>query len=158
MRSASLEWLRCPECDGEGELDLEPLDESTADDVEEGTLRCRTCTRVFPIINGIPRMLPDALAHVVLRYHAKFFARHAGAMGPYVQRAASRVENRWWRAERRTVNSYSYQWRKFKQMFPEWEQVFLDRSEEHTSELQSLAYLVCRLLLAKKNHFLRRGG
>src|SRR2546423_7315904 len=25
-----------------------------------------------------------------------------------------------------------------------------DRSEEHTSELQSLAYLVCRLLLAKK--------
>src|SRR2546425_2032638 len=30
--------------------------------------------------------------------------------------------------------------------------VFLDleRSEEHTSELQSLAYLVCRLLLEKK--------
>src|SRR2546425_8107665 len=27
----------------------------------------------------------------------------------------------------------------------------LDRSEEHTSELQSLAYLVCRLLLEKKN-------
>src|SRR5687767_16004652 len=28
--------------------------------------------------------------------------------------------------------------------------VFLDRSEEHTSELLSLAYLVCRLLLEKK--------
>src|SRR2546425_2961135 len=27
----------------------------------------------------------------------------------------------------------------------------LVRSEEHTSELQSLAYLVCRLLLEKKN-------
>src|SRR2546425_8339233 len=27
---------------------------------------------------------------------------------------------------------------------------FRDRSEEHTSELQSLAYLVCRLLLEKK--------
>src|SRR2546423_9867157 len=27
----------------------------------------------------------------------------------------------------------------------------VDRSEEHTSELQSLAYLVCRLLLEKKN-------
>src|SRR2546425_5130316 len=26
------------------------------------------------------------------------------------------------------------------------------RSEEHTSELQSLAYLVCRLLLGKKKH------
>src|SRR2546425_4961293 len=27
---------------------------------------------------------------------------------------------------------------------------FVSRSEEHTSELQSLAYLVCRLLLEKK--------
>src|SRR2546425_9297564 len=30
--------------------------------------------------------------------------------------------------------------------------VSAERSEEHTSELQSLAYLVCRLLLEKKNH------
>src|SRR2546425_8060564 len=30
----------------------------------------------------------------------------------------------------------------------------LVRSEEHTSELQSLAYLVCRLLLEKKNDHL----
>src|SRR2546425_3216499 len=30
-----------------------------------------------------------------------------------------------------------------------------DRSEEHTSELQSLAYLVCRLLLEKKKKLLR---
>src|SRR2546425_5000135 len=33
--------------------------------------------------------------------------------------------------------------------------VIVTRSEEHTSELQSLAYLVCRLLLEKKKH---RGG
>src|SRR2546425_5177786 len=30
------------------------------------------------------------------------------------------------------------------------------RSEEHTSELQSLAYLVCRLLLEKKKKIIRR--
>src|SRR2546425_6087966 len=39
-------------------------------------------------------------------------------------------------------------------------QSMIERSEEHTSELQSLAYLVCRLLLEKKNaesHFRRRG-
>src|SRR5205823_10108918 len=29
---------------------------------------------------------------------------------------------------------------------------FVNRSEEHTSELQSLAYLVCRLLLEKKKY------
>src|SRR3712207_9124513 len=32
--------------------------------------------------------------------------------------------------------------------------IFHDRSEEHTSELQSRQYLVCRLLLEKKKHFL----
>ena len=30
--------------------------------------------------------------------------------------------------------------------------LMVDRSEEHTSELQSQAYLVCRLLLEKKKH------
>src|SRR5687767_15192438 len=37
---------------------------------------------------------------------------------------------------------------------PAWDGVgarIIARSEEHTSELQSLAYLVCRLLLEKKN-------
>src|SRR3712207_7065120 len=31
----------------------------------------------------------------------------------------------------------------------------LQRSEEHTSELQSRQYLVCRLLLEKKKHYTR---
>src|SRR2546425_8540362 len=34
--------------------------------------------------------------------------------------------------------------------------VMSGRSEEHTAELQSLAYLVCRLLLAKKKRHARR--
>src|SRR3712207_6942383 len=32
---------------------------------------------------------------------------------------------------------------------------FVERSEEHTSELQSRQYLVCRLLLEKKNIYIR---
>src|SRR5687767_15376778 len=39
---------------------------------------------------------------------------------------------------------------------PKGRNVLLDkRSEEHTSELQSLAYLVCRLLLEKKKTLLQ---
>src|SRR3712207_7593342 len=38
-----------------------------------------------------------------------------------------------------------------------FEDVFL-RSEEHTSELQSRQYLVCRLLLEKKNKYDRSGS
>src|SRR5205823_11881919 len=38
------------------------------------------------------------------------------------------------------------------QTFETNQRLNLFRSEEHTSELQSLAYLVCRLLLEKKNN------
>src|SRR2546425_5387964 len=37
------------------------------------------------------------------------------------------------------------------QFFDQGLRLVFGRSEEHTSELQSLAYLVCRLLLEKKN-------
>src|SRR3989339_71931 len=39
-----------------------------------------------------------------------------------------------------------------------YQMLILLRSEEHTSELQSLTNLVCRLLLEKKNAFLREDG
>src|SRR3712207_8428477 len=38
--------------------------------------------------------------------------------------------------------------------FVEFNYMLLQRSEEHTSELQSRQYLVCRLLLEKKNNTL----
>src|SRR5690606_40855628 len=42
-------------------------------------------------------------------------------------------------------------WRMLNRLKPEgWPQDLLDRSEEHTSELQSRENLVCRLLLEKK--------
>src|SRR3712207_8518470 len=45
-----------------------------------------------------------------------------------------------WLAEMRAANSTTF------------DQIFVDRSEEHTSELQSRQYLVCRLLLEKNKN------
>src|SRR2546425_7227520 len=47
--------------------------------------------------------------------------------------------------DRRRGSAWSHRTRKRK-----WDRQRYQRSEEHTSELQSLAYLVCRLLLEKK--------
>src|SRR5205823_13493745 len=49
---------------------------------------------------------------------------------------------------RNTLDSYRYQIEQHGFTYEEK----IDRSEEHTSELQSLAYLVCRLLLEKKKN------
>ena len=130
MKPAFTEWLCCPECEGGVSLDRV----TGSDEVEEGTIRCRACARVYPIISGIPRMLPDALAHETIRHHREFFDRHAVTMQSFVARAARPGSGDWWEAEHRTITSYSYQWRKFKQMYPDWERVFLDSIAPVTPE------------------------
>lgn len=122
MRRRALDFLRCPEC--EGAIDLSVFREEA--EIEEGLLTCASCCRTYPIINAIPRMLPDALSHATVGYHPEFFARYSGETASFRARTPPQHPDRWWNAERRTIRSYSYQWRKFRQMFPEWEQVFLD--------------------------------
>ena len=66
MRITFLDLLACPVC-GQG-LMLD--DERTmADDghVVTGTLECRGCQRVYPIVRGVPRLLPTSEARSAIR-------------------------------------------------------------------------------------------
>ena len=45
-------------------------------EIETGVLTCSACERQYPIINGIPRMLPDNLIANLLLYHSDFFQKH----------------------------------------------------------------------------------
>lgn len=130
MKTRLLTWLCCPACQGALQLAIWRQDQ----EIEEGLLTCAGCARTYPIINGIPRMLPDELAHVVLQYHPTFFSRYANETASFRARARRRDETKWWKTEGRTVDTYSYQWRKFKQMFAEWEAVFLDSIDPITPE------------------------
>lgn len=120
MKTEILNVLCCPMC--RGAFRLEILAEGV--EIEEGVVTCDRCGRVYPVINAIPRLLPDALAHIVPAFHAEFFRRHARRMSPFLARAAEMNGQDWWAAETRTVKSYSYQWRKFREMLPHWEEVF----------------------------------
>lgn len=124
MKLRLLELACCPECQGALAIDWRV---PAHGDIEEGALSCDLCRRQFPVINGIPRLLPDALSRQTVHYHHEFFAEHADRLRAFLARAeAKSAESEWWQAERRTIRSYSYQWRKFKQMFPHWEHVFLE--------------------------------
>lgn len=59
MNSSLLEVLRCPEgCATSLKLSVR---EGEKDRIKVGLLCCPTCSRTYPIENGIPRMLPSAL-------------------------------------------------------------------------------------------------
>jgi uncharacterized protein YbaR (Trm112 family) len=53
-----MEILVCPVC--KGDLDLAVTKE--ADEVLEGTLRCRPCNHAYEIRDGIPNLLPPDFA------------------------------------------------------------------------------------------------
>src|SRR2546425_12316950 len=61
--------------------------------------------------------------------------------------------SREWRRISRIVLAWSLTRQRYLSPSTEGVNVPSSRSEEHTSELQSLAYLVCRLLLEKKKKF-----
>jgi uncharacterized protein YbaR (Trm112 family)/SAM-dependent methyltransferase len=130
MKRRALDFLCCPMC--QGDLTLSVL--AGDGEIDEGILTCNACARTYPIIDSIPRMLPDALGHLTVGYHRDFFARYPEQTAAFRARTLRQHSDQWWRDEGRTIRSYSYQWRKFKQMFPAWEQVFLDSVRPITRE------------------------
>ena len=62
MHTRLLDFLRCPAC--KGELQLQRLAAASADpgdEVSEGLLHCSE-GHFFPVVRGVPRLLPDALS------------------------------------------------------------------------------------------------
>ncbi len=62
MRRQMLDVLACPD-DHHAPLELHVCSES-GDEVDEGALYCTECSRFYPILEGIPVMLPDTLRDV----------------------------------------------------------------------------------------------
>ncbi len=100
MQPRLLDLLRCADCRRNA---LEPVAYRAAADgaIEEGELRCRQCGARFPVINGIPRMLPAPLRAALARFHPAFFARHP----ELVPAGAGAVDD----GVRRTLEGFSYQ-------------------------------------------------
>jgi SAM-dependent methyltransferase/uncharacterized protein YbaR (Trm112 family) len=59
MRERLVQWLRCPDCGGV--VALEPGARAVGADIVNGVLSCRGCMAAFPVVRGVPRLLPRAL-------------------------------------------------------------------------------------------------
>jgi SAM-dependent methyltransferase len=79
-----------------------------------GSLVCFTCFEKFPILNGIPRLLPKA------------------ALGG--SRSSHGVRNRSHRLQWQTAESFAFEWTHFSEMYPEWESNFRDYMFPHVPE------------------------
>jgi SAM-dependent methyltransferase/uncharacterized protein YbaR (Trm112 family) len=116
MRASFVHDLRCPEC--AGVLSLETFDGSGGeggDGVQAGALRSG-CGRAFPVIAGIPRLLPGDLAATLPARFPDFFAAHpdlspSSAPNPRPRSLA-------------TARAFGDEWQRFPELFEAHREIF----------------------------------
>ena len=79
MQLSLLNKLRCPDC-RQGQITGEEIskDEGALDleEVLEGVLSCSNCHSWFPVIDGVPRMLPTDLRDKLPNDYPDFYRRN----------------------------------------------------------------------------------
>jgi uncharacterized protein YbaR (Trm112 family)/2-polyprenyl-3-methyl-5-hydroxy-6-metoxy-1,4-benzoquinol methylase len=133
MKLRLLDLLACPAC-GCGDLDLDcrGLDrEVDPPEVESGVLTCPDCRRAYPIVDGIPRMLPDSWQE-----HSGRLAFDAG-VGSAARPAAER-EIREFRAAQADIRaSFGFEWLRYRVTeFPENARFFRDSTGLTRADLE----------------------
>jgi len=109
MRPGLLKLLICPACSGG--LSLTPFRAGTEpDEVEDGLLVCEDCGHSYPVTDGIPRLLPDALTSH--RRFARRFRRELGAAG--VRAPAGEAVRRFRRLHGLTARAFGYEWNAYR--------------------------------------------
>lgn len=135
-----MDFIQCPECTGELSLiaflrlDVHPgqllflnggpggaalAPGGAGEEIWEGKLTCVACLREFPVVTGVPRLLPDALlAASLAEFHGEFIVRYRNEFRHLPDaRGAERK-----RVE--TMNAFGYQWTTFLANFDDYRELF----------------------------------
>jgi SAM-dependent methyltransferase len=72
MKARLLELLACPTCGSRVELRDAVMDQAKRDEITTGELVCQDCGMTFPIVRGVPRLVPTGLRPVEERTAAAF--------------------------------------------------------------------------------------
>lgn len=124
MKKRMMKLLVCPVC--RGDLSLHAFSEdatSKENEVEDGLLTCK-CGRWYPIIGGIPRMLPDSLrgSQIKKRYD-NFLSKYKGMIPKSLESHSPEKDTG---LKRKTLESFGFQWNMFHEMFSEFRDNFLN--------------------------------
>ena len=120
MKQSLVRLLACPECRADIKI---ALPQNPDGDIDTGLLACTRCARHFPIIEGIPRMLPDKFMDTVRVEYPQFFEDHKTYnISPSTCDTATKFD----RDTKRTSRSFGYQWNVFSTMYEDWKANFID--------------------------------
>ncbi|MGB7925655.1 MAG: methyltransferase domain-containing protein [Pyrinomonadaceae bacterium] len=128
MKKSLLQLVVCPLC--AGSLSCRSFEETGDGEVVNGLLACDACATAYPVIGGIPRLLPVALQSMLWEMHPEFFRAYGEQLpGALRMEEGNRAErdlevDRALAAQRETARSFGYEWQAFSEMLPDYEMNF----------------------------------
>jgi SAM-dependent methyltransferase/uncharacterized protein YbaR (Trm112 family) len=127
MKKNLLELIVCPLC--KERLRSESFDEKASAETAEGLLTCQGCGASYPVIGGIPRLLPAALQPMLWEMHPEFYGRYkerlpANILPQEEAAGAKGEEDRALSLQKETARSFGYEWQNFSEILPDYESNF----------------------------------
>ena len=117
MRVEHGELLCCPDC--HGDFERTTLKEEQGD-ILEGILRCVPCKRIYPLINGIPRILPNSLISAT-----EFCITYQSELGEMGFSPNRREILHFEKLHKKTARAFGFEWNTYKVTSPEEDMVTL---------------------------------
>jgi SAM-dependent methyltransferase/uncharacterized protein YbaR (Trm112 family) len=126
MQLSLLNKLRCPDC-RQGQITVGEIskDEGALDpeEVFEGVLSCSNCDSWFPVIDGVPRMLPTDLRDKLPNDYPDFYRRNADKL-PSSGRSAPVVKDVYLKGQEHVMDAFGFEWNEFSEYsndnFDQW--------------------------------------
>lgn len=108
MRPELVDLLVCPSC--RAHVELHPFREASTNDIESALLVCSNCAYGYPVSQGIPRMLPNAISR------ARDFRREFSTQLSQIDfREPAAEETRSFEAlHRLTARAFGYEWNTYR--------------------------------------------
>jgi SAM-dependent methyltransferase len=126
MKKRLLQLVVCPLC--QGTLTCESFEETEKGEVESGVVACQ-CGASYPLIGGIPRLLPPELQSMLWEMHPEFFRAYRTRLPEELlpdeeKQTLQSNEDHAIKAQRETARSFGYEWQAFSEMLPDYESNF----------------------------------
>lgn len=79
-------------------------------EITEGLLVCAACEKTYPIINGVPRFLPDELQREVVDRYPNFFVKYESKVSGHLSKSQ---QDKIGKLKAQTMSSFGYEWNEF---------------------------------------------
>ncbi len=126
MRNSLLQLVVCPLC--QGIVTAESFQDTEGGEIENGVIRCG-CGTGYPIIDGVPRLLPPVLQSMLWSMHPEYFRAYRTLLPKELlpleeMQAATSGKDFDTKAQLDTARSFGYEWQAFSEMLPDYESNF----------------------------------